>query len=278
MPLRAKRAAPAPQPSPVPAPPVPASAPADRGALAWRASGLALAGALLVAAATFVISHQLTPSYSSTGTVRVVASAGNGLSRDSVEGSNELATQYAQLVSGAPVLRAAERRLRVPAGTLDDKISGGTVASTNLISVDAHADGPKTAERYAKAATAAFVDVEQRFSTEQSSRYVANVKAGLRPIDRLVAQARDAVDQARTASGRASAEATLSTLLAQQQTVNSQLVLSAASSQPIVTISSDPSSASKTSPKPLLYALVAFVLAALIFIQAGVVQRSRRIA
>ena len=95
-----------------------------RGAFWWfvRLAGAVLAAGL-VAAAVYVVSAATPATYQSSSTVRVSVQAPAGSTDQSVIASNDLASQYAQIVAAERVLRAAGRRLSGDDADLGGKVS-----------------------------------------------------------------------------------------------------------------------------------------------------------
>jgi receptor protein-tyrosine kinase len=110
------------------------------------------------AAAAFMVSLQIDPTYASTAqiTVNQVQDAA-GPTYNSVLGNQSLTTTYARLVTSSLNLEGAARRL--PAGALDkDRISAEPIRDTFLIEVTARDGDPERAAMVANAVANAFPD------------------------------------------------------------------------------------------------------------------------
>ncbi|MCW2985408.1 MAG: hypothetical protein JWR63_2978 [Conexibacter sp.] len=240
----------------------PAAAGPSRTRLLIRCVVLAVV-AVVVAAVVYIVSDGVSPKYSSSSTLIVSVNGGSGLSDVSVTASNDLASQYAQLANSAPVLRAAEKRLKAPAGSLDGKLSGSTVSAQNIIKVSASAGAPGAAQQRADAATEALISYVTRINAKSATRYAAAVTFRLRPIDKQIAAVEKRISKG-SAESRRNASVVLANLVAQRQQVQSTIAQNAAGSQPNLQAVTPATAGAKTSPKPELYALVALVIVLLI--------------
>jgi capsular polysaccharide biosynthesis protein len=263
---------------------------AGRPSVIWRSKGWIVAAAVLAGVAAFAVGAVVPPTYESAATVRIVAQSPLSSGQDLVLASNDLASQYSQLVESGPVLDTAARRLNMRGGTLNADVSGSTVSGQNLVRITAHSGKPALAEREARAVTDAFVAQVQHANNDQSAAYRQRVNSALAPIDKDIEQARGAVEKASEAASTATAvtqaaatadlagkQAALTTLLTQRQTIAAQLAQTSAA-QPSVQIWSPAGAGHKIAPRPLLYALVAFVAAALVTAQIAVIVRRPRAA
>ena len=250
-----------------------------RGAFWWIVRlAAAVVAAGLAAAAVYVVSAAAPATYESSSTVRVSVQAPTGATDQSVIASNDLASQYAQVVSADRVLRSAGRRLTSADADLSGKVSAGTVAAQNLIRLTVEGGNPGQAERRAAAVTQAFVAYLNRLSAESSATYAASVTEKLAPVDANIAEARKALDVG-TPDAQRNAASILAGLLVQRQQVLSSLAQSSAATRPSIQRVTNAGAASKVSPKPKLYAAIAFaivllLLARLIYVAAG---RERRV-
>jgi capsular polysaccharide biosynthesis protein len=249
-----------------------------RGPVWWFVRlAAAVVAAALVAGGVYVVSAAAPATYESSSTVRVSVQAPTGSTDQSVIASNDLASQYAQVVSADRVLRAARRRLTSTDADLSGEVSAGTVAAQNLIRLTVKGTNPGQAERRAAAVTQAFVAYLNRLSAEISERYAASVNEKLAPVDANIADARKALETG-TPDAQRNAASILAGLLVQRQQVLSSVAQSSAATRPSIQRVTNAGTASKVSPKPKLYAAIAFaivllLLARLTYVAAG---RSRR--
>ncbi len=253
----------------------------------WRAKGVILLVASLAGAATLALCTVLPATYELTATVRVAAQAGS-TSQEAVLASNDLASQYAQLVTSGPVLRASEEDLSLAPGTLDSVTSGGTVGEQNLIAVSVRAPDAQEAGVRADAVAVNLVVELQRANRAQAQAYTERVEAQLAPLDRRIAAAREEVDLltqqvaeggtagASAATILASRQSNLSLLESQRDNVASNVAQVAAVVQPSVSVWSGAGAGGQVQPKPLLYTVVAVIIAALVTAQLAVVVGTRR--
>jgi capsular polysaccharide biosynthesis protein len=226
-----------------------------------------------VAVAVYAISSRTTPTYEASSTLRIVAQG--GLSDQLVTASNDLASQYAQLADAPPVIARAARALHVRASELGGKVSGGTVAAQNLISIAARADSQAAAVRRSQAVAIGFIDYASTLNERQANVYARSVRDRLKPLDAQIATARKLLNGGGT-SQQNSASLLYSNLLVQRQQLLASLAQDAAASQPGVQLVAPAATASKVQPKPELYALVAFVAAALVAARIGYLTFRRR--
>jgi capsular polysaccharide biosynthesis protein len=229
---------------------------------------LLIVAPVAVAVCVYAISSTLAPRYEASSTLRIVAQGANGLSDQLVTASNDLASQYAQLADAPPVIHRAARALHIPASELDGEVSGGTVAAQNLISIAARADNSTAAVRRSQAVAVAFIDYASSLNERQASVYSRSVQDRLKPLDSEIAAARKLLNRG-DPSQRNSTALVYSNLLVQRQQLVTSLAQSAAASQPGVQLVAPAASASKVQPKPVLYALVALVAAALVAARIG---------
>jgi capsular polysaccharide biosynthesis protein len=282
-----------PPPRAVQEPPYPAAAPSpvhpqpDRATIVWRAKWFILAAATLVAAATFAICQYLPETYEAGAMVRVSAQSGSA-TQDAVQASNDLASQYSQLVNSGPVVRSAEDALGLSQGTLDGQTSGGTVGEQNLITVNARASTADEAGERANAVALSLVTELRRANREQAAAYVERVQAQLAPLDRRIASTRVQIARlsgqiaaggslgSSAAAQLSSREATLANLEQERDRVASNVAQVSAVVQPDVTVWSEAAAGGQVQPKPVLYTVVAFLLTALVAAQLAVLIGSRR--
>jgi len=223
----------------------------DVSSLSIRAAAICLTIALLAAAGAYAVGRKLPATFQSSGTVRIAVSSQQGTSDPVILGANDLASQYAQLVSSVPVTALAAKSLRVPAASLTGKISGSTVAAQNLIQITASARSPTQAEARAHAATNAFAQYVTQIDNQQAADYAARVSSGVMQLDAEIARLKAHPTQNAMQ---------IAQLIGQRALLLSDVAQNNASSEPSLQIIDARTVASQTAPKPKLYALVALVL------------------
>ncbi|HWH92583.1 MAG TPA: hypothetical protein VNT03_01880 [Baekduia sp.] len=221
-----------------------------------------------VAAIVYGVSSGLSPKYESSVTLLVGVPGTGQLSDQSVSAANDLASQYAQLGDSGPVLRSTERRLGMPTGSLEGDVTASTVAAQNLIRISATAGDRGSAIKRANAASGAFTSYIGRLNRRQGDQYNDAVNERLKPLDEEIAKARRELEQDDQADPTRSDDALVySNLVSQRQQVAASLAQDVVASQARVQPISDALGASKVSPKPELYAVIAFGALALICIR-----------
>jgi capsular polysaccharide biosynthesis protein len=214
-----------------------------------------LAVSALAAAIAYGVGNQLHAVYQASGTIRIAIPSQNGISDPNVTAANDLATQYAQLVSSDQVKTQTAQALSVAPNTLNGKLSGGTIAAQNLIQVTASGDSAAQAHDRATAAVVVVQNFLASVTAQQNGQYLATVRKALGKPPRVSAPP--------NSPPGAAAQAALSQATARQQVID-QTARDAAGNQPDFQVVDAAGSATQTSPKPKLYALVAFVVALLI--------------
>jgi capsular polysaccharide biosynthesis protein len=230
---------------------------------------------VVVAAAVFVVSHRVPATYQSTADFRVTVPNQQGVNDSVVTAANDIASQYAQLTSAAPVLAGAAATLRVPVATLSGEISGGTVNAENLVQVTASGASPAVAQSRAQAIVVAMVNYIDSIDAQQASMYSANAAKLLPSLDQELAGLTKMLSGA-SASAKATHSGAVATLLEQRQQLLDTLATSAAAGEPTLQIVSTGTGASQVTPRPSLYALIAFVVALLIATRVGYLVDRRR--
>lgn len=259
----------------------------DRPGAAWRARWWILNVALVVAALTYLTSLIITPTFEATALVRV--SSQSTISQTSVEASNGLASQYAALIDSQPVARRSERLLGLDAGGLSGAISGGTRSEQNLITVGARGPSSQDAIRRANVVARVLVTNVQTVNAEQAEAYAERIRRQLAPLDRRIGEAEAEVERLIllvTAAGPGTADSLtsllvarqngLSSLIAERDRVESNVAESSVAIQPSITVWAAAQSASRIEPRPVLYSIVAFALAAIVAASAAATFAGRR--
>ncbi|HZO36455.1 MAG TPA: oligosaccharide flippase family protein [Solirubrobacteraceae bacterium] len=234
-----------------------------------------LAIPFIVAGAVYAASGRLTPTYESTSTLRVQIQGQNGGSDQAVKASNDLAAQYAQLVDVGAVKRIAARKLNVPASELDGHVSSGTVAAQNLMTITASSEDGQQAVVRAKALTSAFRSYAHKLAGVQAATYVSAVNRRLAPLDKRIAEVEETLLIGNVDQQQAAAQLRANLITQRQQTVASA-AQDAVAAQPNVQLVGMAASAAKVSPKPKLYAFVAFIATLLIVARIAFVLVRRR--
>jgi hypothetical protein len=218
---------------------------------------------LVVAAVVYVVANTLPATYQSNAQFRVSVPNQAGLTEATVMAANDLATQYSQLAGASTVVNAAARTLKTPPSELAGAISGSTVNAQNLVQVTATADSPGAAQDRAAAVATALRKYVDGINARQSATYSRNVTSGLGPLDEEIARYTKRLTGA-SETERQSINLLLGSLLSQRQQVLASTARDTAAGRPTLQGIASASVASKTSPRPKLYALVALVAAGLV--------------
>lgn len=250
----------------------------------WRAK-YAIAGAtVLVGALVYVASSLMTPVYSSSATIVVTAaSTPGGSAQDVALASNDLAAQDAQLVTADAVIGAAAAKLHVSGSTLSSHVSAGTVNAQNVIQVTVQSSGKASAQQWADVIAREFQSylVLRAQANSQALRTSVNEQAA--PLDQQITQLQNEIANAPAAgpgtealSAIQSKEGQLTQLMASRATLEENTALAIASQNPNISIPTAAGTATKLTPRPSLYALVAMVLTVLVGSQIAIVLARRR--
>jgi capsular polysaccharide biosynthesis protein len=218
---------------------------------------------LVVAGFVYVVANTLPATYESNAQFRVSVPNQAGLTEATVMAANDLATQYSQLASASTVIDAAARTLKISPSQLSGEISGSTVNAQNLVQVTASADTPGAAQARASAVADALRRYIDRINARQSATYSRNVTSGLVPLDEEIASYTKRLQSA-SETERQSINLLLGSLLSQRQQVLASTARDTAAGRPTLQGIASASAATKTSPRPKLYALVALVAAGLV--------------
>lgn len=218
---------------------------------------------LVVAAIVYVVANTLPATYESNAQFRVTVPNQAGLTEATVLAANDLATQYAQLASASTVINAAAKTLKIAPSELSGEVSGSTVKAQNLVQVTASTDSPGTARERASAVAIALRKYIDGINTRQSATYARNVTNGLLPLDEEIAKYTKRLNKA-SETERQSINLLLGSLLSQRQQVLASTARDTAAGRPTLQGIASASAASKTSPRPKLYALVALIAAGLV--------------
>jgi capsular polysaccharide biosynthesis protein len=251
----------------------------SRASVVWRRKWIIMLIAIAAAAATYVISDQITPKYQASATVQV-SLLGGAASSEGVVAANDLASQYAQIVDSEPVVQAVARRLKEPTAAFRADLSGGTVNDQNLIAVRATAESPREAGRRATAAADELAKYVTRTTVAQTNSLNAEALDQLKPLDRQIRAlrsqlAKDSDIQSRSMQSVARQQS-VATLEAQRAATIGDIARAGAAGRPSLQVLNPAGDGSKVEPKPALYTAVAFFLTLLIAAQLMSFFRPRR--
>jgi capsular polysaccharide biosynthesis protein len=229
---------------------------------------IALVAGIAAAAVVYQVCTSLPVHYESSASLRVRAPGGAG-SSDNVLAANELASQYAQYVRSAGVINPAAERAGVSPGVLRDAVTAGTAGDQNVLSIKVRADTPETSRTQANAVSASFIRFVRRVEQDDRRAVVQQIDAQLKPIDADIARERRALDrlardETTTSQSLASTRQTLlQSLLTQRERLVAQSI-DVSSQLPAVETLSPAGLGAKSSPKPGLYAAIAFLVVFLV--------------
>jgi capsular polysaccharide biosynthesis protein len=221
--------------------------------------------AVVIAAATYEISNRIPARYSSSATVAVQVSGNDP--NATTQAADSLASQYAQQVSAQPVLASSSGILHQSEGVLAPAVSGGVVGDQNLISIQASGSSPQEAQRRAAVVTGAFVRYIADVALRQSKSYDANSTQQLAPLDSQIAKVTRQIS--RFGGSQASArylalQQSESTLLAERAVALANIAQTGVGGHPSLSLVNYAGPGGQVSPKPKLYAIVAFILSLLV--------------
>lgn len=244
------------------------------GPVSVRMVAICVAASFAAAIFAYGIGKLISPTYQSSGLLRVAVPAQGGVNDPVVLAANDSATQYALLASSEPVARLTAQQLGVPIRRLSGKISGSTVSAQNLVQVTVTGDSPGSAVARATAASASLARYITLLNARESNQYVARVEHELAQSNLTIKSlaARLATD---SPAQRATDTNVLQSLESQHAQTMEDIARDAAGDQPSVQVVNPSSPATVTSPKPALYALVVFVLALIVTIRAAFVVSRR---
>lgn len=252
----------------------------ERGSVVWRAKWWILAAAVAAGIGTYFGSGSIPKSYEASAVVSVTSAPVSGGMSDAVRASNDLASQYAQLVDSAPVLARAKAALGSDGGGLAGDVAAGTVAGQNLVSIRVDAGSRGAAQRRANAVAEAFVAYITGVNRARAEALITSVKEQLAANAAAVTAQQLKVLQslAKGTAARTDIAGLLGTLGSQRQQLLADLVQNAAAAQPTVEVAVPADPGKKTQPRPVLYAVVAFFVAALVVGEGFVLARRRSAA
>jgi capsular polysaccharide biosynthesis protein len=222
--------------------------------------------AVVIGVATYAVSRLIPAVYGSSASVAVLVSGTDPNSTTQAE--NNLASQYAQVVGAQSVLTAAGRNLGAAGNGLSGAITAGTVAGENLVSIRATGTTPQEAQQRAAAVTNAFIQYVSSQSLRQSQVFDAQSLRELTPLNVEIQQATKELagfsPSHQTSARYQTLQSTLSTLLTQRSAALAAIAQTGVGGRPSLTVVDPAGLGGQVAPKPMLYAVVAFVLGLLI--------------
>lgn len=237
---------------------------------------VALLAALICASATYLASLFVPPTFESTVLLRVTTGATSTGSSDGVLAANQLAAQYSQLVLSSGVLERTAALTGETVSKLSGALSGSVQANQNIVTITATAGSATRADALSAAAGEALAEYVLSTLVDPGGDVM---RAQLTELQESLAAARtDAVDASAVLleSEVTSPERTLgqlqynaaasliSNLSSRERELRADLEIREAEQAVAVTPLGSPNGPQTTSPRPTLYALVAFVVTLLI--------------
>jgi len=241
----------------------------------WSARWYVLSAAVIAGVAVFAVSHLIPKRFSASAIVRVTLPSGAALSEQSVQASNDLASQYTQVATAAPILSRAAAKLGPTAASLSSDVTASTVAGENLVQISARGTSAGESEARANAVARAFV----AYLNEENTKSSASAGAHLRTVQRQLQKVETNIEnlQASREHGETLSKTkrlrltTLQNEASSLQALEQSLFQAQVNSQaPNLSVFSPAGPGSQTQPQPKLYALVAFLVALLLASQAAV--------
>lgn len=244
----------------------PAPEPREPQRLAWQRLAFAVVVALAAGVLTYAISTAIPGTYRASTQLRVTVDGANGLGQDSVLAGNQLTAQLAQVAPTDAVLAAPAAQLGMSPSTLRSNLSVGTVAQQNILQISANGSSRVEAEQRATAVTAALLAFLGRDARTQLGSYHHLVTGVIRSMNAQIsklsgARGKLAPAQLGVIQGEAGA------IAAQAQSLRAQFAQHTAAAVPMIQQVQSATSASKVTPKPLLYAIVALLVVGFVAVQ-----------
>jgi capsular polysaccharide biosynthesis protein len=273
---------------PTPEPPQPESPSAVT--ILWRRLKWILLIAIILSGVTYKAVGRLPPEYSADATIRVTLQQSSGVPNETLLAGNELAAQYAQLVTANTVQLAAARELKVDPSVLDGKLTAAPIAQLNLIDVAGSGTNADAAQRRANAGARALTAYILASNTRQSAEFVkrasgqlTQAKKDIAQLQRQLSKATAQLHAAKTGAQITDAQTTISGLQSQLQSAISlrsgtlsHLQEEAALGQPAVDVVAVAGPGSPTQPSPKIFALIGLVAGAVVAGQIFVLVDTRR--
>jgi uncharacterized protein involved in exopolysaccharide biosynthesis len=252
--------------------------PFDRVGAVWRNKYWILLTAVAVAAITYAICSVVPKTYAASATVSVSLPPSQAAvsSGQAVTAVGDLASQYAQVTTLAPVIDQAAKSSGISASVLANSVSAGTISGENLISIRGEAGDPAAAGLRANAVATALATYIGEQNASQATSYSRAIKNELKPLNKQITAVTARINSTSLSrSSQAVAESTLGTLLVQRGELESTVVQNN-SSLANANVIARAGAGSIVSPKKKLYTLVALVVAALVAAQLSVTISQRR--
>jgi capsular polysaccharide biosynthesis protein len=245
-----------------------------RGRGRWVGALVAVAVALAAGVLTYVVSSAISATYKSSTQVQVTVNEPNGLGQDSVLAGNQLTAQLAQLLPTDAVLSRPASVLGLSTSKLRSALSVGSVAQQNILQISTTASSQSAAEARATAVTAGLLAYVARDARARARTYRHSATGAIAAMEaQLTAlagrQGKLTPAQLGVIQGEAGA------IAGQAQSLTAQQAERAASSIPVLQVIQPASTATKVTPKPLLYAIVALLVVGFVALQL-VALRERR--
>ena len=231
-------------------------------ALPLRVLLLCLLVSVVAAGVAYAVGDAITKTYQASGTIRVDVPTQAGIDDSNVTAANDLASQYAPLVAEDPVAALTAKRLGVSAQTLHNQLTGSTVSAENILQVTANGGSASEAESRAAAGVRAAEAYFIKLTSAANDKYVSSLQTRIRNTT---------VTGASASSSNAAAQVDNARAVAMFDADRD-----AAGNQPTFQIVNLTNSASVVSPKPKLYAVVAFVVVLLISLRLAFVAMKSR--
>ena len=268
--------------------------PVDRLGAIWNGKWRILLVAVLVALLTLGITALLPRTYSSSVQVALNASPVSGASvTDVTTAGNDLAAQYAQVVSTEVVLQPAAAAVGTTSASLHDRVKATTVASQNVILLTVQARGRDQAQQEATALGNSLVAYVTENGAATADRYRKQIETQLAPLDAQIVAAKRKVDSISSslakidskttpqavsaASARLSSAQQLYSSLNDRRTgLATQATVQAVSLAPQAVVLGPSSAATQVEPRPALYTAIAGLLGLVIAAQLVVTLSERR--
>jgi uncharacterized protein involved in exopolysaccharide biosynthesis len=252
--------------------------PFDRVGAVWRNKYWILLTAVAVAAITYAICSVVSKTYAASATVSVSLPPSQAAvsSGQAVTAVGDLASQYAQVTTLAPVIDKAAKSSGISASVLANSVSAGTISGENLISIRGEARDPAAAGLRANAVATALATYIGEQNASQATSYSRAIKNELKPLNKQITAVTARINSTSLSrSSQAVAESTLGTLLVQRGELESTVVQNN-SSLANANVIARAGAGSIVSPKKKLYTLVALIVAALVAAQLSVTISQRR--
>jgi capsular polysaccharide biosynthesis protein len=242
----------------------------------WGAKWWILLTAVVVAALTLLASLLVPPTYGSSADIRLtVVGQPNTPASDAVKASNDIASQYAQDVTSDAVITPAAAAAGVSPADLRARTSAGTVSGQNVVRVNVQAADPTAAARQTQRVADTVVTSVVAGAVQQAAVYQQTLQRQLAPLDQQIAATRTEAVTAPPGAG-GPAQTRLAELVDRRAQLVGSAAVQSASMIPQVSVSAAAGPGVRVAPDPVLYTVVAFVVALFLAVQAAVLIGRRR--